>query len=115
MSRRRKALHIFVTSSREVATSIKAQRDVVVLAATDCKARERLWDVRASSSTNPKSSSSCLLYLQDHSPARITARYLKSCMEIVDSAYDWLLAKVGKSLLKRMQEEESLRPSHQKN
>ena len=54
-------------------------------------------------------------YLQDHSPARITRRYLKSCMEIVDSANDWLLAKVGPSLLKRMQEEESLQPNGQKN
>jgi hypothetical protein len=49
-------------------------------------------------------------YLQDHSHSRITARYLKNCVEIVDSANDWLAAKVNASLLKTMQEEGWVQP-----
>jgi hypothetical protein len=45
-------------------------------------------------------------YLQDHSPSRITARYLKNCLEIVDAANDWLVARVNESLLKTIEEEE---------
>jgi hypothetical protein len=45
-------------------------------------------------------------YLQDHSPSRITARYLKRCLEIVDVANDWLRARVNESLWKAIEEEE---------
>jgi hypothetical protein len=44
-------------------------------------------------------------YLQDHSPSRITARYLKNCLKFVDSANDWLGAYVEESLRKTMEEE----------
>jgi hypothetical protein len=44
-------------------------------------------------------------YLQDHSPSRITERYLKSCLEIVDLANDWLAGRVNESLRKTMEEE----------
>jgi hypothetical protein len=44
-------------------------------------------------------------YLQDHSPSRITARYLKHCLDIVDSATDWLGAHVEDSLRRTIEEE----------
>lgn len=44
-------------------------------------------------------------YLQDHSHSRITARYLKNCLEIVDAANDWLAARVNESLMKKMKEQ----------
>jgi hypothetical protein len=52
-------------------------------------------------------------YLQDHSASRITARYLKNCVEIVDSANDWLGTKVDASLIKTMQEEGWVQPDDQ--
>lgn len=45
-------------------------------------------------------------YVQDHSPSRVTKRYTRTALEILDIAVQWLGAAVEKSIAERLEDDD---------